>query len=83
MENEKYFILWREDKESMLVTMERNMAADIDAGYSPASIQKQKTEIENYKQHYDAEFKMLMEKTPSAAERWCKMDLLRRGAIEL
>ena len=39
----KWFPIWKQDKENILATMHRNLAADLDAGYSYTgqSVQKQ------------------------------------------
>lgn len=50
-ERNDWFDLWFEDKQAMMGTMMRNMAADLAAGYNyfGASIAKQRGEIERYK----------------------------------
>lgn len=54
-ERNDWFDLWFEDKQAMMGTMMRNMAADLAAGYNyfGASIAKQRGEIERYKAQYE------------------------------
>ena len=80
-----YYELWIADKRSMLQTMQRNMSSDLECGYSPNGncIIRQKVEIERYAQQFDDEQKALRTMSPNQAEHWCKVDLIRRGAIEV
>ena len=80
-----WFTMWYEDKKSIINTMAKNIAADLEAGYNPLgqSITKQRAEMDEYIKIFDAEVELLKEFTPRQAERWCKLDLLKRGAIEL
>lgn len=79
----KWFEIWYEDKQSMISTMMRNMVADIEAGYNPTglNIRKQRAEIDKYTSEFDFQMERLADKDEKAAERWCYMDLKRRGAI--
>ena len=80
-----WFTMWYEDKKSIINTMAKNIAADLEAGYDPLgnSIVKQRAEMDEYIKIFDAEVELLKEFTPRQAERWCKLDMLKRGAIEL
>lgn len=79
-----WFDLWFEDKQALISTMTRNMAADLEAGYNyfGNSIRRQVEDLEAFKAQFDAEmdsFKLMDEK---AVNRWCFYDLKKRGAIE-
>ena len=78
-----WFDLWVDDKRSILETMISNMAADLDAGYDyfGDSISKQRREIDEYKALFDAELKELRYLDEKQADRWCYVDLRRRGVI--
>lgn len=79
----KWFEIWYEDKQSMIATMMRNMVADIEAGYNPtgANIRGQREQIDQYTKEFDLELGKLAEKDEKQAERWCYIDLKRRGVI--
>lgn len=79
----KWFELWHEDRKCMLATMLRNYVADIEAGYNPigATMKRQMAMIDAYGAETDAtieKFKCMEEK---AIEKWCYLDLKKRGAI--
>lgn len=80
-----FVALWIDDKQSIIETMLKNMNADINAGYDPhgANIEKQRAAIREYVAAYNAELMKIADKTPQAAARFCKFDLIRRGAIEI
>ena len=65
--------------------MKRNMQSDIDAGYDrcSSSIVRQTVEIGYYEKRFDNELKQLRTMTEKQAEHWCKVDMIRRGAIEV
>lgn len=85
-----YFEMWENDKKSVLATMHKNMAADIDAGYNPAGacIARQMADIDAFAEQFNAEFGHLQKiilayaDGPRRVNRWCYMDMKRRGAIE-
>ena len=82
-----YFEMMVADHESIIETMLSNMHADLDAGYDPngKSITMQKHEIAEYIRAYNAKMDYLklltVEKGEKAVERWCRIDLIKRGAI--
>ena len=80
-----WFEIWFADKQSMLETMVRNMASDLNAGYSwnGKSIVSQRSMIDAYQKEFDSQIELLKEMDEKKANRWCKLDLLKRGAIEL
>lgn len=84
-----YFELWYMDKKSMLETMHRNMVSDLENGYNPHGnlIMKQLEEIAEYTREFNNQMEMLKSLTLTHTERkienWCKLDLLKRGVIEL
>ena len=82
---DKWFTIWFEDKWSILNTMGKNLAADLAAGYSYFGMcaEKQRAAIEAYKLQFDSEMDYLATLDEKKAERWCKMDLIKRGAIEI
>lgn len=74
---------WAANKQSLLETMVRNMAADLECGYNyfGDSITRQRQQIAEYKAQFDSEvdgFKAMEER---AVERWCYYDMKKRGAI--
>lgn len=79
-----YVEMWHDDKKSIIKAMVKNMNSDIQVGYSwlQKSIQKQLNEITAYSVNYEREAAILASMTPEAQQRWCKRDLIRRGAIE-
>lgn len=80
-----YFKLWVEDKQSILETMIRNLTADLKANYNyfGNSVRRQRGEIDAYKYLFDVQMDYLKTLTEKQADHWCKLDLIKRGAIEL
>ena len=84
MERINWLEMWCDDKESIIQTMIKNMQADYEAGYDwfGHSLTKQRAELEAYKAEYDEQYQMLMNmEDDKHLQRWCHMDLKRRGAI--
>ena len=79
-----YAEMWHDDKKSIIKTMVRNMNADMQVGYNwlGQSIQQQINEITAYTVNYEREAALLQAMTPDQQQRWCKRDLIKRGAIE-
>lgn len=82
--HEDYTEMWKEDIKSVLATMYRNMADDLDCGYNPVgnSIRTQRRKIAEYEAEYFDNMEKLIAMEESAANRWCYMDMVRKGAIE-
>lgn len=78
-----WFEIWMDDKESILATMVRNMASDLDAGYNyfGECIKHQRETIANYKAEFDRQIMSFADMDEGKRNRWCYYDLLRRGAI--
>ena len=59
-DSDNWFGIWFEDKQSIINTMIKNMAADLDAGYDyfGTCIRRQQAEIETYKAQFDEEMDM-------------------------
>jgi len=78
-----WFELWFDDKESMLNTMVKNMASDLNAGYDYFGdcIKRQTEAIANYKAEFDRQLMSFADMDEGKRNRWCYYDLLRRGAI--
>ena len=78
-----WFDVWFEDRESILSTMIRNMASDLNAGYNyfGQSITKQKQEIAEYKAQTDKTLDMFKDMDEKAVNRWCFYELKKHGAI--
>ena len=78
-----WFDVWFEDRESILSTMVRNMASDLNAGYDYCgqSITKQKQEIAEYKAQTDKTLDMFKDMDEKAVNRWCFYELKKYGAI--
>ena len=81
--NTDWFVLWCEDKESIINTMARNMAADLEVGYNyfGNSIQRQIKEINEYRAAYNAELDKIAGMEPSRVNHYCYIKLLQAGAI--
>ena len=82
-EAEDWYVIWCADKESMLDTMVRNMASDLECGYNYFGncIKRQREMIDAYKAQYGRELDMLANMETHAILRWCYFDLKKRGAI--
>lgn len=78
-----WFELWVADKKSILNTMARNMAADLEAGYDyyGKSIQTQIREMDEYKAKFDADLDKVAEMDDNKVQKWCYIQLLKAGAI--
>lgn len=78
-----WFELWVADKKSILETMARNMAADLEAGYDyyGKSIQNQIKEMDEYKAKFDADLDKVAEMDDNKVQKWCYIQLLKAGAI--
>lgn len=78
-----WFVMWCEDKQSIMETMERNMASDLDAGYKffGESIQRQIRELTAYRDAYNAELDKIAEMDPSRVNHYCYVKLVKAGAI--
>ena len=79
-----YVEIWHDDKKSIIKIMVANMNDDIQVGYNwlGQSIQQQINEITAYTVNYEREATILASMTPEQQQRWCKRDLIKRGAIE-
>lgn len=82
-DRDDWFILWREDKESMIEIMSANLNADLEAGYTNSSkaIIDQRETMRNYTQQFNAEIDMFKTMDEKSVNRWCFYDLVKRGAI--
>lgn len=80
---EEWFEIWLDDKQAMLATMVRNMAADLEAGYDyfGSCISRQREMIAAYKAEFDAQLMSFADMTEEKRNRWCYYDMLRRGVI--
>ena len=78
-----WFDVWFEDRESILNTMVRNMASDLNAGYDyfGQSITRQNQEIAEYKAQTDKTLDMFKDMDEKAVNRWCFYELKKHGAI--
>lgn len=79
----KWFMIWFEDKQSMLNIMIANMQSDLNVGYDYFGncIKKQREDIDEYKLEFDAQMDMFKEMDDKKVERWCYYDLKKRGVI--
>ena len=80
----EYIAMWIEDYESLIETAVRNMQSDLDAGYNPngRSIAWDRECIEELKNRRDAGIEKIVQfESDSKADRWCYLDMKRRGAI--
>lgn len=83
-DRDDWFEIWFEDRESILSTMVRNMAADLEAGYNyfGNSITKQQQEIQKYKEETDHILDTFKDMDEKQVNRWCFYELKKHGAIE-
>ena len=79
----KWFDIWFDDMVSIIETMQRNLQADLEAGYHPygSCIQKQQTAIEEKQKYFDAQMESFKMMDPGRVNHWCYYDLKKRGAI--
>lgn len=79
-----WFELWQEDKECMLETMVKNMAADLDAGYNYFGncIKNQKEIIDEYQKAYENRMYEFASMSDKEVNKWCFYDMKVRGVIE-
>lgn len=82
-DQQDWFEMFCADKRSMIDTMARNMAADLEAGYDyfGKSIQQQIKDLEEYKKAFDAELDKIAEMEPSRVQHYCYVKLKKSGAI--
>ena len=82
-DRDDWFEIWQADRESILYTMIRNMASDLDNGYDyfGKSIMGQRKMIEEYKAETDKTFDLFKTMEEKEVNRWCFYDLKKRGAI--
>lgn len=82
-ERTDWFEIWCEDKQNILNTMARNMAADLEAGYDffGNSIQRQIRDMEDYKKAFDSEMDKIAEMDPARVNHYCYVKLKKAGAI--
>lgn len=78
-----WFILWEEDKEGILVTMQANLASDLAAGYDPygRAVMSQRNDIAVYMRGIADAYDLFKTMPEEAINRWCFYDLKKRGAI--
>ena len=79
----EWYNIWIDDKKAMIETMVKNMAADLNAGYSyfGNSIQEQKRKLEAYEKEYHEQLMAFATMKDGEVDRWCYFDILRRGVI--
>lgn len=76
--------LWEMDKKSIIATMYKNMAADLECGYNPLGncIRQQREQIAAYERDYYNTLEKFKTMTEEQINHWCFYDLKQRGAIE-
>ena len=84
VEGETFFDIWKADKDSMIVTMARNLQADLGAGYNPNGrcIRRQVAELAEYQKEYTEQLEQFKAMTDKQVQHWCKYDMIKRGVIE-
>jgi hypothetical protein len=82
-DRDDWFEIWEDDKESILQTMIKNMASDLDHGYDyfGKSITEQRKAIEEYRKEIDDAYDKFKSMEDKEVNRWCFYDLKKRGAI--
>lgn len=83
MEKMNWFAIWCEDYDSLINTAVRNLYADLEAGYNPngESIRRSREVIAEFEKRYADGLEAMKEMDEKKAERWCYLDLKKRGAI--
>lgn len=78
-----WFEMWYKDKESIIACMIRNMQDDLNAGYDPRgkSITEQRQTLHEYEEHFKEQCDKLALMTEAQCNRWCYIDMKRRGVI--
>ena len=78
-----WFELWKADRESMLNTMVKNMASDLENGYNyfGKCITEQRENIERFKKEYEADLDHIGDMEPNKVQHWCYIRLIKLGAI--
>lgn len=84
MLNTDYVQMWIEDYKALINTAYCNLACDLNAGYDPMgrAISQQKQVITLFENRYNAGLDKMASMEPTAANRWARFDLLKRGAID-
>lgn len=79
-----WYDMWDADKNSVLETMVRNMASDLDNGYNYFGdcIRKQREMIEQYREEYENQLMAFATMDEQSINKWCYFDMKRRGAID-
>ena len=82
-DRDDWFEVWQDDKESIIETMIKNMASDLNHGYDyfGKSIVEQRRAIEAYRKETDDTFDLFKTMDEKEVNRWCFYDLKKRGAI--
>ena len=82
-DRDDWFEVWQDDKESIIETMIKNMASDLNHGYDyfGKSIVEQRRAIEAYRKEIDDTFDLFKTMDEKEVNRWCFYDLKKRGAI--
>ena len=78
-----FFDLWKDDRQSVLATMARNLASDLAAGYDyhGASITRQRAEMAEYAAQTRALREQIERQDIRAREAFCRRLLKKSGAI--
>lgn len=78
-----YVELWADDYESIIETAVRNMQDDLKCGYDPngCSILHSRAVIAELEAKYENGLDHISTMTEKQAQKWCKLDMKRRGAI--
>lgn len=82
-DSQDWYEIWCADRESMIFTMVRNLASDLDAGYNYFGncITRQREMIEAFQREYEETLDSFKMMTDAQIIRWCYFDLKKRGAI--
>ncbi len=82
---ETYFDMWFADKQNMIATMNRNLQADLQCGYNPNGncILNQRKAIIDYENDFLKQCEKFVDWSDKKIDRWCKLDMLKRGVIEI
>lgn len=79
-----WFEIWCEDYESLIETTRRNLQSDLECGYNPKgySVWLSRRIIAEFEERYENGLELFKTMDERATNRWCYLDLKKRGAID-
>ena len=79
-----YIQMWIDDYKNLINVAYHNLISDLNAGYDPAgrAISEQRQIITLFENRYFAGLDKMATLDETAANRWARFDLIKRGAID-